>query len=179
MQAETEVDIKDIKVFRKLFDCFYVTLCVFAEKYVEDPACAADIVQECFIKLWQQRGTYKYLYQIRSFLYTSVKNAALNELQHRKVVAEYAEKLTLKGEIAFFHDCMIEEESYRLLMNAVGHLPEQTRRVILLALEGKDNKEIALELELADGTIHTHKKIAYKRLREELKDYFYLFLFFL
>ena len=43
---------------------------------------------------------------------------------------------------------------------------------MLLALEGKDHGEIAADLEMAKGTVHTHKKIAYKRLRESLKDIF-------
>ena len=50
------------------------------------------------------------------------------------------------------------------------------KKVMLLALEGNDNKEIAACLNIADGTVHSLKKIAYKRLREELKEYFYLLL---
>ncbi len=48
-------------------------------------------------------------------------------------------------------------------MNAVQKLPGQTQNVMLLALEEKDNKEIVFSL----STVHTLKKIAYKRLREE------------
>lgn len=180
MELETQIDTTDVKVFRQLFEKFYVTLCVFAERYVEDTGCAADLVQESFVKLWQQGDRYKYLYQVKSFLYTTVKNAALNELAHQKIVSDYAGRLEEKKEFTFFRDHVIEEESYRLLTQAIQRLPEQTRRVMTLALEGKDNREIAAELLMADGTVHTHKKIAYKRLREDLKDYFYLcMLFFL
>ena len=38
---------------------------------------------------------------------------------------------------------------------------------------------VASCLSIADGTVHTLKKIAYKRLREELKEYFYLLLPFI
>ena len=50
---------------------------------------------------------------------------------------------------------------------------------MMLALEGNDNKKIAASLNIADGTVHTLKKIAYKRLREDLKEYFYLLLPFI
>ena len=47
---------------------------MFANQYVENDALAADIVQECFVKLWQLRDDFMYVHQIKSFLYTSVRN---------------------------------------------------------------------------------------------------------
>lgn len=179
MIREIRIDLENRQIFRKLFDDFYVPLCLFAERYLGDSGLANDTVQECFIKLWQQREDFEFLHQIKSFLYTSVKNRALNELEHRKVVVNYSGELAFKEEEVFFRDQVIEEETYRLLIASIGKLPEQTRKVMLLALEGKNNKEIAAELAIADGTVHTLKKIAYKRLREELKDYVYLTVFLL
>ena len=72
------------------------------------------------------------------------------------------EELGCRNE-SFFRDQVLEEETYRILMNAVQKLPGQTQNVMLLALEEKDNKEIVFSL----STVHTLKKIAYKRLREE------------
>ena len=140
----------------KMIHFFPPTWYLFVERYLSDAEAADDVVQECFIRLWQQRGEFEYLYQVKSFLYTSARNSALNELEHKKVVSSYASKLLEKKEDVFFRDQVIEEETYRILVSAIGKLPEQTRKVMLLALEGK--------------------KIAYKRLREELKEYFYLLL---
>lgn len=162
-----------------LFDDFYVPLCLFAERYLDNPQMAEDVVQECFIKLWQHRGEFEYHRQVKSFLYTSARNSALNEIEHQKVVHTYAGKIVDKSDESFFRDHVIEEETYRMLVNAIDKLPEQTRKVMLLALEGNDNKEIAVSLNIADGTVHTLKKIAYKRLREDLKEYFYLILPFI
>jgi len=66
---------------------------MFANQYVENDALAADIVQECFVKLWQLRDDFMYVHQIKSFLYTSVRNKSLNELEHTKVMNEYAQKV--------------------------------------------------------------------------------------
>ena len=162
-----------------LFNDFFVPLCLFAERYLEDAQLSEDVVQECFIKLWQHRGEFEYRYQVKSFLYTSARNGALNEMEHQKVVNTYAGKVADKSDESFFRDHVVEEETYRLLTNAIHKLPEQTRKVMLLALEGNDNKEIAVSLNIADGTVHTLKKIAYKRLREDLKEYFYLILPFI
>lgn len=171
-----KIDIRDVKNFRKLFDDFYIPLCIFGERYIEDAECAADLVQDCFIRLWQKKEDFEYLHQLKAFLYTSVKNGALNELEHRKVKSGYVKNILEKSEETFFRDHVIEEESFRLLKQSIDKLPPQTRNIMLLALEGKGNVEIAEILSISAGTVHTHKKIAYKRLREELKEYFYVIL---
>lgn len=174
MSSEQKLNLKHAETVKGLFDDFFIALCLFAERYVGDAQLAEDIVQECFIKLWQHRGEFEYRHQVKSFLYTSVRNGALNELEHQRVVDTYAGQVVNKADESFFRDHVIEEETYRMLMNAIDKLPGQTRRVMLLALEGVDNKEIAATLNIADGTVHTLKKIAYKRLRKELRGYVYL-----
>ena len=108
------VTLTDEAQFRSIFDKYYIALCMFANQYLEDEASAADIAQECFVKLWQLREDFIYLHQVKSFLYTSVRNKALNELEHTKVVNEYAEKIIEKSKDSFFHDRIIEEETYRI-----------------------------------------------------------------
>ncbi len=164
--------------FRSVFDRYYVSLCLFARQYVEDDAIAADIVQECFIKLWQLREDFFYINQVRSFLYTSIRNRALNELQHTKVAGEYIRKTTEKATDHFFHDHVIQEETYRILLDAIHKLPGQTRAIMLLALEGLNNKDIAARLEISPETVHTLKKAAYRKLRVYLKEYYYLVTLF-
>ena len=44
-------------------------------------------------------------------------------------------------------------------------------------LQGKKQKQIAEELNISINTVETQMKVAYKKLREELKDYTPLFLF--
>ena len=97
---------------------------MFANQYVEDEEMAADIVQECFVKQWQHREDFVYLHQVKAYLYTSVRNKALNALEHRKVVSEYERKFLDKAQESFFHDKVIAEESYRILVNAIDKLPQ-------------------------------------------------------
>lgn len=79
---------------------------------------------------------------------------------------------------SFFADTLIEEEAYRILYNAVEALPVQTREVIQLALDGLKNSEIAEKMEISENSVHTLKKLAYKKLKTALKDYYYLLFVF-
>lgn len=183
MGIETSHTIISVKLneqgFHDFFNKYYVTLCVFTNQYVEDEATAADIVQDCFVKLWQFREDFSYLHQVKSFLYTAAKNKALNELEHNKVVNEYAQKVIEKQKDTFFHDRIIEKETYHILIDAIDKLPTQMKAIMKLALEGKNNSEIAEALNVSNETIHTLKKLAYRKLREYLKEYYYLIFFFL
>ena len=168
--------IEDKAVFKSVFDDFFVTLCLFAERYVIEPEMAADIVQESFVRLWQRRSRFEHLHQVKSFLYVSVRNLSLNEIKHKRVRVAYCKQLESGDPGHVFGEEIVEEESYRLLVQAIQKLPVQARRIMLLAMEGKTNKEIAEELGLSDGTVHSLKKTAYKRLREDLSPYFSLLM---
>lgn len=162
--------------FKELFDEFYQALCVFALTYVKDQVQAADIVQEVFIKYWNRRGDFDNLFKVKSFLYTVVRNDCLNTIRDKK---EIREDISLIESDAFFVDNLVEEEAYRIFYNAVESLPLQTREVIQLTLDGLKNAEIAVHMGIAESSVHTLKKLAYKKLKVTLKDYYYLVFIFL
>lgn len=165
----------DSEGFRTVFDKYYVSLCVFANQYLDDADAAADVVQDVFAKLWMIKDDFLYLHQVKGFLYSAVRNKALNELEHTKVVDEYMRLQLDKFSDAFYHDAVIEEETYKLLLENIDRLPPQMKAIILLALQGKKNSEIAEELHISKETVHTLKKVSYKKLRIAMHDHYYLF----
>ena len=78
-----------------------------------------------------------------------------------------------------FHERVIEEETYRMMLEEIDRLPRQMREIMLRALDGMQNKEIAADLGISVETVHSLKKIAYRRLRESLKDEYYFLLLLL
>ena len=176
-KSHSVVSIKlDEQEFHNIFKEYYAALCSFAFQYMEDADMSADIVQDVFAKLWQIRDDFFYLHQVKAFLYTAVRNHALNELEHSKVAHEYEQKIIAKKADAFFRDAIVEEETFRILSEAIEKLPTQMRAIMQLALEGKKNTEIAERLNVSPETVHTLKKVAYKKLRAFLTDYYYCLL---
>ena len=179
-KSHSVVSIKlDEQEFHNIFKEYYAALCSFAFQYMEDADMSADIVQDVFAKLWQIRDDFFYLHQVKAFLYTAVRNHALNELEHSKVAHEYEQKIIAKKADAFFRDAIVEEETFRILSEAIEKLPTQMRAIMQLALEGKKNAEIAERLNVSPETVHTLKKVAYKKLRAFLTDYYYCLLLFI
>ena len=174
MDVENESSLRiDEQVFKKLFDKFYQALCVFASTYLKDDALSADIVQEGFVKFWNKREGFDNYFKVKSFLYTIVRNDCLNYIRDYKLRRE---DLSVVESLEFYTETLVEEEAYRMFYNAVESLP---RQVILLSLDGWKNSEIAGQLGIAESSVHTLKKIAYKKLREILREYYYLVFIFL
>ena len=99
------------QAFKSLFDEYYQGLCVFASAYLKDDDLSADVVQEAFVKFWNRRRDFDHIVKIKSFLYTIVRNDCLNIVQRQKVVLEDVSVFENSG---FFHDKLIETESYRI-----------------------------------------------------------------
>ena len=76
-----ELQLGNQQLFNKLFSDYYVNLCRFAYTFLKDADTSEEVVQEVFINLWEQREKLSISTSIRSFLYTSVRNRALNHIR--------------------------------------------------------------------------------------------------
>lgn len=173
-------DIKrgDKVVFRELFEDYYPILCVFAMKYLHDEDICKDIAQETLLTYWQNRNDFEDIFKVKSYLYRVARNKCLNIIKRVQIGEHYIREV-LTEPVYDFEDEVIRQETYLLVRKAIDALPNQMRRIIELALQGKKNAEIASELSISEGTVHSLKKTAYKKLRNSLQDHFYSLLFWM
>lgn len=163
---------KDEDAYYKLFQQFYRYLVLFAERRTENHKVAEDIVQEIFIKLWESPKQYNSLNGLKAYLYEAVDNRCADYRKHLIVEEKYTAFALYEQK---FQDFSIDqEEVYRELYAAINELPARGREVILLYLEGKKNQEIAEILDLSILTVKTHKKNAFRYLRNRLGNLFLL-----
>lgn len=166
------------EAFRKLFEDYYPVLCSYAQKYLPGDERCKDVVQDVLLKYWENRKDFTSLSELRPFLYTAVKNQSLNLLKREQVGERYIQSVIRENEVEFFEEDMMEHEIFRMLYHAVDSLPGQMRKIIEYSMHGLRNAEIAQKMGIADGTLHTLKKLAYRKLREQLKGKFIFLLFF-
>ena len=79
----------------------------------------------------------------------------------------------LKDEVygeEFFLDEVTRNETYRIVRGAVNKLPERSRQIATLTLQGYSLQEIADELSVSINTVKTLKKNAYEKLREMISN---------
>ena len=159
----------DRKAFREVFESYFSALTAFGYKYVPDQSAVEDMVQEAFISFWEKRQDFDHLNALKSFLYTSVRNKCLNHIKHQAVLKKHEAALVYELESDHqFSRQVIEEETFNQLLAEIKRLPESAREIMVLALNGLKNQEIADELNISINTVKTQKKIAYSKLKEKL-----------
>lgn len=159
----------DRKAFREVFESYFSALTAFGYKYVPDQSAVEDMVQEAFISFWEKRQDFDHLNALKSFLYTSVRNKCLNHIKHQAVLKKHEAALVYELESDHqFSRQVIEEETFNQLLVEIKRLPESAREIMVLALNGLKNQEIADELNISINTVKTQKKIAYSKLKEKL-----------
>ena len=72
--------------FRLLFDVYHMQLCVYVVQLTDSFQLAEDIVQDFFVAFWERKYYRAITGNFRSYLYTSVHNAALAVLKKKKLV---------------------------------------------------------------------------------------------
>jgi len=169
-----------LKEYKSLFNNSYDSLCFFANKYVDNINISKDIVQEVFIRVWEDKIEFKNKNNIKSYLYTSVKNKSLDYLKSKyyKTTEGFSNRSIeqLETEFFFLREVVIEEVSTHI-ENAINTLPNRCAHIIRLSIRNLTNNEIAEEFGISLNAVKLQKKIAYKRLRPILKEHFILIAF--
>lgn len=169
------INEKQEEAFHELFRRFFNYLVVYAMRRVQRRDVAEDIVQEVFVNVWEMDKEFNSYVGFRAFLYSAVNNRCLDYLKHLAVEDHYAEVFIKEGKECDELD-IAEEEMYRELHLAVSELPERSRAVFELHLNGKKNEEIAQLLDLSVFTVKSYKKNAMKYLKKRLGGVYFLLL---
>uniref|UniRef100_A0AB33JF85 RNA polymerase sigma-70 factor n=1 Tax=Prevotella sp. GTC17259 TaxID=3236795 RepID=A0AB33JF85_9BACT len=166
--------------FERLYITWYARMKSFALVYVKREADAEDVVQDVFARIYEREDLFGKDINITSYLFTSVKHACLNHLRESLTVSmaysKYYESQRLEMQLMYdsleqldmaFPDASIEE----LLEDAINQLPEKCRQIFIMSkLKGTKQKDIARELGVSVNTVEVQMGIAYKKLRERLKN---------
>ncbi|MCW3073486.1 MAG: polymerase sigma-70 factor [Flaviaesturariibacter sp.] len=152
------------------FHAHYKPLAYFAYTILGDTLEAEDVATEAFIKLWNHREALEKPGSIKAFLYTTVKNACINALRKRKVVAKHAmgfpQELNLLEQTTLHR--MIEAELLRNLLDSRKVLPPKARVIFeLIYIEGKSIKEIARDLKISISTVKSQRARAIQILKKQ------------
>jgi RNA polymerase sigma-70 factor (ECF subfamily) len=171
----------DRHAFERLFKDNYRPLTAYSFRFVRDLPTAENIVQDVFLKLWQSRESLLITTSLVHYLFRSVRNHSLNQLEKLKVRSGYQKYLvenSLHDEdfSTFYPEIGLLEK----IEKAISALPEKRQEIFLLAREeGLKYREIAEQLDISVKTVEAQMTMALKQLRESLKEYNHLVLFFL
>ena len=170
----------DEAAYYKLFNQFYTPLCVYAFRYVRSMQTREDIVQDVFLKLWNDRKSIQITSSIRTYLLVATKNHCLNYLQRKELELSYEQSLLKE-----FCETSSEDGLYSLselqsmIDKAIANLPEKYRKIFEMSrFQNLTYREIAEQEGISVKTVEAYMSKSLAILRTELKEYFIFLIIF-
>lgn len=174
--------------FERFYITWYSRAIHFAREYVLSESDAENIVQDVFLHLYEHCDRLDAYTNLTAYLFTSIKNKCLDYLRKRvneqeavaEMQSEFDMTLRMKYDSLEILNTNFPDETdiEERLEQALQKLPERCRSIFVMnKLEGKKQQQIASELQISINPVESQMAIAYKKLREELKDCLPLLLF--
>ena len=168
--------------FEELFKKTFPRMLGYCKLFIHDQAQANDLVQECFVKLWEKRTTIKSTQSIESLLFVMLRNKCLNFLRDQKL-RDFEKNIELLKENELQHlyqldfigkeEKTLEESLIEAIRESVEKLPEKRKLVFIKTkIEGKKNKDVADELGISLKAVEKHLHQAKEQIRTEVLEKF-------
>jgi RNA polymerase sigma-70 factor (ECF subfamily) len=132
------VRLGDVAAFEQLFRSTYPSLCAFAHRYLDESARAEDLVQDLFAELWARRDRWEVRGSVRAYLFSAVRNRALNLRARDRVERDWADDESI-ADVRALHsspaspaELLDVAETRAAIDAAMESLPERCRLVMLL-----------------------------------------------
>lgn len=164
----------DDRAFGVLVERFQDRLLNFVGRIVADRETAEELVQETFLRIFNQKNSYTPEYAVSTWVYTIALNLARSELRKRKLRrflsldfikeeadVELADKINLKA-----------ESLAPIIQRAIEKLPDDYRTAFILCdIQRLPYQQIAEVMRVPVGTVKSRINRARSMLRDKLKPY--------
>jgi RNA polymerase sigma-70 factor (family 1) len=164
----------DQAAFTIIFTKYYPDMVRFSFGFTRDPDVSEEIVQDVFLKLWENRNSLEIHTSLKSFLLKTVQNRCIDSLRHEIITHKYAS-------LVVDHPTLSENDTENYLLfselennfdRALGKIPAQYAEVFRMSrFETLNYLEIATKLGISVRTVEVRISKALSLLRRELKDF--------
>jgi RNA polymerase sigma-70 factor (ECF subfamily) len=175
----------DLDAFEELYKKYYIFLCLIAEHIVRNKCDAEEVVSDVFVKIWNMRAEINITTSVKAYLIKAAYNTSLNFLKQNKLLNRSTELPDSSDYELLAWDSdyplgqLYTKEVMGILENGIKSLPEMCREIYMLSRnDDMTYCAIANKLGISVNTVKTQMKIALSRLRETVRDYLILLLFF-
>ncbi|WP_256006770.1 RNA polymerase sigma factor [Pedobacter deserti] len=164
----------DQRAFEIIYDRYHARIYQFAIAYLRNEMDSEEIVQEIFLKLWMRDGRSSPIENLPAYFQILTRNHSLNALRRKARI----NSTDLEASVNWIEDDLDTEhhillnDTRRVLNQAIELLPPQQRIVYQLChVQGLKYEDVAKQLNISPGTVHSHVKSALKFLREYLRSH--------
>jgi len=164
----------DVSAFSTIFSAYYSDLVAFAVRLTHELNLAEEIVQDTFVRLWEEHANLGIHTSLKSYLLKSVQNRCIDLHRHRKIQQIHA-SITCETSSSFDYDTdhyIFRSELEQHIESALALIPTETANVFRMnRFEGLKYHEIAEKLKVSVRTVEVRMSKVLKLLQEQLKEF--------
>lgn len=159
------------RAFAELFRAYYEPLAKYIFSLTESVQMCEEIVQDIFVKIWENRLQLPQLDKFTAYLFILTRNYTIDSIRKnvnsKKQEQKHAEDYLLYGEL---EDSFKEGEEYQeLLKRAIAQLPASQQRVLELRQKGLKTREIAEQMGISTDSVKKYQQWAARSVAKFLK----------
>lgn len=155
-----------------IIDRYQFNLTRYVKRMLADFMVAEEIVADSFMGLWERRTDFEQMVSIQSFLYKSVRNAAINHLRRVTMLTRNHERIKylLEDTEDALKEIGVSDERLPKLRHHIAMLPRMQRLVCeLLFFKGLTSTEVADVLHITVATVRVQKARALQTMRQYIQ----------
>jgi RNA polymerase sigma-70 factor (ECF subfamily) len=174
----------DATAFRQLLGRWSERLYAFCYRHVREEDASRDVVQDCFVRVVRNAGTFRAEARFSTWLFTIARNLCLDRARRMKFrrttsldapLGDDPEGATLMERVADdkpLADVRTDDRRFSARLDAaLATLPEEQREVFLMReLDGLKFREVADVLGIPENTVKSRMRYALEGLRRQLGD---------
>ncbi len=164
----------DPDAFSEIYHAYFKDLVMFAFSIIKEMADSEEIVQDTFVKLWEDRTKLDVKNSLKSILLKSVQNRCIDWYRHKKIISKHTEYILNYTSLLEYdtENYILWSELNGLIETAMADMPEKFREAYEMNRnKGLKYQEIAEVLSVSVKTVEARISKALEFLRKELKDF--------
>lgn len=164
--------------YEELFKQTFPRMLGYCRLFIQDQDQRNDLVQECFVNLWEKRQIIDPRQSVESLLFVMLRNRCLNYLRNQKNdLIDKSFNALEENEIQHLYQLdftgreekSLEEQLIEAIRESVEELSEKRKLVFIKTkFEGKRNKDVADELGISVKAVEKHLHQAKEQIRQEM-----------
>ncbi|HLR36801.1 MAG TPA: RNA polymerase sigma-70 factor [Chitinophagaceae bacterium] len=169
----------DHKAMQTILLRYWEPLYKMAARTLQDSSVCEDIVQEIFIKIWEDRRGLNITYSLKAYLFASVRYEVYRQVKLKMRLANCLASHDLPHIEVFNPQNEIEyEELMKNVEKIVEKLPNRCKKIYQLSRNHQlTHKEIASKLDISAKTVENQLTIALRRIKLGIDKILLLFFF--
>jgi RNA polymerase sigma-70 factor (ECF subfamily) len=160
---------KDIKTFESYYKEHYKAFYLMACKYLKDSKLAEEVVNDVFMKIWEDGANIIIAVSLKSYIYKAVINRSINLQQKIKKEEQQHANMDIIPDEGYELRQIEENELKMKLYAAIDQLPAQCKKVFEMSrFEELKQQEIADKLGISIKTVKNHITHALKEISKSV-----------